>query len=74
MFAAQIHEPFKNIIDERLGLNFRKMFLIFQFRLQISTIAEFCDYVTVPITCENLVTLQDVRVAQLFEHVDLLEE
>lgn len=74
ILLGKIVQALKDISDDGFSLVLVKISLLPQPRLQIPFVAQLGDDVTVPIAGENLMTFEDVGVAEFFKHVDLREE
>lgn len=71
MILSQIFKSFEDVQNVRLGSTFSEEVFSSQFAFEVSSITDLCHNITVSITGENLVTPENVGMAEFFENINL---
>jgi hypothetical protein len=74
IFFCEVIQSFEDILDDGFSPVLVEVSFLPQSGLEISLVAEFGDNVAVPVAGEDLIALEDVGVAELFEYIDLREK
>lgn len=71
---CEVIQSLEDILDDGFSPILIEISFLPQSGLEISLVAQFGDDVAIPVAGEDLIALEDVGVAELFEYIDLREK
>ena len=74
IILPQVNQSVIHILNDRIGLYLIEYFLELESILEVALVTQLSDDVAVAIRSKYLVALEDTRVVQLLQNLDLLEQ